>query len=89
MLSNSYVPALENLPKIGYKARAHLMNAMVPGLGEASKMVGTPLSEAPLALPFQNHFDGHELRLFTNTVLFSRVQVNQTPKSTFSTSQQS
>ncbi|CAG8980107.1 hypothetical protein HYALB_00012748 [Hymenoscyphus albidus] len=30
--------ALENLPKLGYKARAHLMNAMVPGLGEAVKM---------------------------------------------------
>ncbi|KAI1004497.1 Tyrosine--tRNA ligase, cytoplasmic [Podosphaera aphanis] len=30
--------ALENLPKIGYKIRAHLMNTMVPGLGEASKM---------------------------------------------------
>ncbi|KAH9909345.1 tyrosine tRNA ligase [Xylariomycetidae sp. FL2044] len=30
--------ALENLPKIGYKVRAHLMNQMVPGLGEAQKM---------------------------------------------------
>jgi tyrosyl-tRNA synthetase len=30
--------ALENLPKLGYKPRAHLMNAMVPGLGEAVKM---------------------------------------------------
>ncbi|KAM0235604.1 hypothetical protein ACHAP5_009657 [Fusarium lateritium] len=31
--------ALDNLPKIGYKKkRAHLMNAMVPGLGEAQKM---------------------------------------------------
>jgi tyrosyl-tRNA synthetase len=30
--------ALENLPKIGYKPRAHLMNTMVPGLGEAAKM---------------------------------------------------
>ncbi len=30
--------ALENLPKIGYKVRAHLMNTMVPGLGEAAKM---------------------------------------------------
>lgn len=30
--------ALENLPKIGYKVRAHLMNAMVPGLGDAGKM---------------------------------------------------
>jgi tyrosyl-tRNA synthetase len=30
--------ALENLPKIGYKVRAHLMNSMVPGLGEAAKM---------------------------------------------------
>lgn len=30
--------AMENLPKIGYKVRAHLMNAMVPGLGEAAKM---------------------------------------------------
>ncbi|KAI1642040.1 tyrosine tRNA ligase [Daldinia loculata] len=30
--------ALENLPKIGYKVRAHLMHSMVPGLGEAQKM---------------------------------------------------
>lgn len=30
--------ARENLPKIGYKVRAHLMNTMVPGLGEAAKM---------------------------------------------------
>lgn len=30
--------AIENLPKIGYKVRAHLMNTMVPGLGEAAKM---------------------------------------------------
>jgi tyrosyl-tRNA synthetase len=30
--------ALENLPKINYKIRAHLMNTMVPGLGQAAKM---------------------------------------------------
>ncbi|UZP35124.1 hypothetical protein NXS19_002940 [Fusarium pseudograminearum] len=30
--------ALENLPKIGYKKRAHLMNVLVPGLGQAQKM---------------------------------------------------
>lgn len=30
--------SLENLPKLGYKKRAYLMNAMVPGLGEAQKM---------------------------------------------------
>lgn len=30
--------ALENLPRIGYKVRAHLMNTMVPGLGQAAKM---------------------------------------------------
>ncbi|KAL7766770.1 hypothetical protein ACKLNR_004686 [Fusarium oxysporum f. sp. zingiberi] len=30
--------AKENMPKLGYKVRAHLMNAMVPGLGEAQKM---------------------------------------------------
>jgi tyrosyl-tRNA synthetase len=30
--------AMENLPKIGYSVRAHLMNSMVPGLGEAVKM---------------------------------------------------
>ena len=29
---------MENLPKIGYKVRAHLMNTMIPGLGEAAKM---------------------------------------------------
>ncbi|KAG5794557.1 hypothetical protein H9Q69_006373 [Fusarium xylarioides] len=30
--------AIDHMPKIGYKVRAHLMNAMVPGLGEAQKM---------------------------------------------------
>lgn len=30
--------AIENLPRIGYKTRAHLMNTMVPGLGDAVKM---------------------------------------------------
>jgi len=30
--------AKENLPKIGYKVRAHMMNAMVPGLVEGGKM---------------------------------------------------
>jgi tyrosyl-tRNA synthetase len=30
--------AMENLPKIGYSVRAHLMNSMVPGLGDAVKM---------------------------------------------------
>jgi tyrosyl-tRNA synthetase len=30
--------AREFLPKIGYKKRAHLMNPMVPGLGESGKM---------------------------------------------------
>ncbi|SCN92522.1 related to tyrosine-tRNA ligase [Fusarium fujikuroi] len=30
--------AIDQMPKLGYKVRAHLMNAMVPGLGEAQKM---------------------------------------------------
>ncbi|KAF5647010.1 tyrosyl-tRNA synthetase [Fusarium tjaetaba] len=30
--------AIDHMPKLGYKVRAHLMNAMVPGLGEAQKM---------------------------------------------------
>ncbi|KAF5671406.1 tyrosyl-trna synthetase [Fusarium heterosporum] len=30
--------ASEALPKLGYKKRAHLMNTMVPGLGDAEKM---------------------------------------------------
>jgi len=30
--------AMENLPTIGYKVRAHLMNTMVRGLGEQDKM---------------------------------------------------
>ncbi|KAH7207916.1 uncharacterized protein BKA55DRAFT_600148 [Fusarium redolens] len=30
--------AIDHMPKIGYKVRAHLMNPMVPGLGEAQKM---------------------------------------------------
>ncbi|KAJ4035090.1 Tyrosine--tRNA ligase cytoplasmic [Fusarium oxysporum] len=29
---------IDHMPKIGYKVRAHLMNPMVPGLGEAQKM---------------------------------------------------
>ncbi|PNP61489.1 hypothetical protein FNYG_13776 [Fusarium nygamai] len=30
--------AIDHMPKLGYKVRAHLMNPMVPGLGEAQKM---------------------------------------------------
>ncbi|KAF5587107.1 tyrosyl-tRNA synthetase [Fusarium subglutinans] len=30
--------AIDHMPKLSYKVRAHLMNAMVPGLGEAQKM---------------------------------------------------
>ncbi|KAM0302223.1 hypothetical protein ACHAPM_004214 [Fusarium culmorum] len=30
--------ALESLPKLGYKKRAHLMNVLLPGLGQAQKM---------------------------------------------------
>ncbi|KAF4501809.1 tyrosyl-tRNA synthetase [Fusarium agapanthi] len=30
--------AIDHIPKLGYKVRAHLMNAMVPGLGEEQKM---------------------------------------------------
>ncbi|KAF5624300.1 tyrosyl-tRNA synthetase [Fusarium sp. NRRL 25303] len=30
--------AIDHMPKLGYKVRAHLMNAMVPSLGEAQKM---------------------------------------------------
>lgn len=33
-----FVLAEENLPTLGYKKRAHLMNPMVPGLGEGGKM---------------------------------------------------
>lgn len=33
-----FVLAEENLPSLGYKKRAHLMNPMVPGLGEGGKM---------------------------------------------------
>ena len=33
-----FICALENLPRIGYKVRAHLMNPMVPGLGDGEKM---------------------------------------------------
>ncbi|KAG8203047.1 hypothetical protein GWM34_01990, partial [Candida africana] len=33
-----FVLAEENLPSIGYKKRAHLMNPMVPGLGQGGKM---------------------------------------------------
>ncbi|KAF4960827.1 hypothetical protein FGADI_660 [Fusarium gaditjirri] len=30
--------SVDHMPKMGFKARAHLMNTMVPGLGEAQKM---------------------------------------------------
>ncbi|KAK6200135.1 tRNA synthetases class I-domain-containing protein [Scheffersomyces amazonensis] len=33
-----FVLAEENLPGIGYKKRAHLMNHMIPGLGQGGKM---------------------------------------------------
>ncbi|EGW35417.1 tyrosyl-tRNA synthetase [Spathaspora passalidarum NRRL Y-27907] len=33
-----FVLAEENLPSIGYKKRAHLMNPMIPGLGQGGKM---------------------------------------------------
>jgi tyrosyl-tRNA synthetase len=33
-----FVLAEENLPGLGYKKRAHLMNKMVPGLGQGGKM---------------------------------------------------
>lgn len=33
-----FVLAEENLPGIGYKKRAHLMNKMIPGLGQGGKM---------------------------------------------------
>ncbi|CAN3373195.1 hypothetical protein DIURU_001152 [Diutina rugosa] len=33
-----FVLAEENLPSLGYKKRGHLMNPMVPGLGEGGKM---------------------------------------------------
>lgn len=33
-----FVLAEENLPSLGYKKRAHLMNKMVPGLGQGGKM---------------------------------------------------
>ncbi|MCH0628404.1 tyrosine--tRNA ligase [Kocuria palustris] len=34
-----FVLAEENLPLLGYKKRGHLMNPMVPGLGEGGKML--------------------------------------------------
>ncbi|KAK6464224.1 tRNA synthetases class I-domain-containing protein [Scheffersomyces coipomensis] len=33
-----FVLAEENLPSLGYKKRAHLMNHMIPGLGQGGKM---------------------------------------------------
>ncbi len=41
--------ARENLPRIGYKKRAHLMNPLIPGLGESGKMSSSePLSKVEL-----------------------------------------
>jgi tyrosyl-tRNA synthetase len=41
--------ARENLPRIGYRKRAHLMNPLIPGLGETGKMSSSePLSKVEL-----------------------------------------
>jgi tyrosyl-tRNA synthetase len=41
--------ARENLPRIGYRKRAHLMNPLIPGLGESGKMSSSePLSKVEL-----------------------------------------
>ena len=38
--------ARENLPKLGYKKRIHLMNPLIPGLGKTGKMTSSdPLSK--------------------------------------------
>jgi tyrosyl-tRNA synthetase len=43
--------ARENLPRIGYRKRAHLMNPLIPGLGETGKMSSSePLSKVSLSL---------------------------------------
>lgn len=33
-----FTAAIEWLPKLGYKQRAHLLNPLIPGLGESGKM---------------------------------------------------
>jgi len=44
-----FVFAREYLPKVGYKKRAHLMNPLIPGLGESGKMSSSePLSKLEL-----------------------------------------
>jgi tyrosyl-tRNA synthetase len=41
--------ARENLPRIGYRKRSHLMNPLIPGLGESGKMSSSePLSKVEL-----------------------------------------
>lgn len=48
--------ARENLPRIGYRKRAHLMNPLIPGLGETGKMSSSePLSKVTHARHTYTH----------------------------------
>ncbi len=89
--------ALENLPKIGYKVRAHLMNAMVPGLGEAQKMSSSEpdskidLLEAPeivgrklkKAVCVPKKVEGNGVIAFVEHVVFRAVALKTGGKPTF------
>ena len=89
--------ALENLPKIGYKVRAHLMNSMVPGLGEAQKMSASEpdskidLLESPevvskklkKAVCVPKKVEGNGVIAFVEHVVFRAIALKTGGKPTF------
>ena len=89
--------ALENLPKIGYKVRAHLMNSMVPGLGEAQKMSASEpdskidLLESPEAVAKKlkkavcvpKKIEGNGVIAFVEHVVFRAIALKTGGKPTF------
>jgi len=89
--------AMENLPKIGYSVRAHLMNSMVPGLGEAVKMSASdPDSKIDLldgpavvekklkkAICKPKEVEGNGVIAFVEHVIFRAIALKVDGESTF------
>jgi tyrosyl-tRNA synthetase len=89
--------AIENLPKIGYSVRAHLMNTMVPGLGEAVKMSASdPDSKIDLldtrevvekklnkALCHPRQVEGNGLIAFVEHIIFRALALKTGQKARF------
>ncbi|KAF4415912.1 tyrosyl-tRNA synthetase [Fusarium acutatum] len=76
--------SIDHMPKLGYKVRAHLMNTMVPGLGEAQKISSSEQSskinllDAPeevtkklrKAVCAPNRVEGNDVIAFIEHVIF-------------------